>query len=154
MKKTNQKYLLYFILMTLIPNKFYSKISTIKIKIEKSGINSIFYSGKYQWCQQVTYPDEVYINDKNQNDVKDKYDLQKNNNIILLKWNKILDNIGCMFKECISITEVDFSEFDSSEINAMNFLFHYCSSLKKVNFSNFDTSKVNDIAYYFKDVHL
>ena len=154
MKNTNQKYLLYFILMTLIPNKFYSKISTIKIKIEKSGINSIFYSGKYQWCQQVTYPDEVYINDKNQNDVKDKYDLQKNNNIILLKWNKILDNIGCMFKECISITEVDFSEFDSSEINAMNFLFHYCSSLKKVTFSNFDTSKVNDIAYYFKDVHL
>ena len=150
MNNMNLKYLFYFIVITLISRSIFSKISTIKIKIEKSGINSIFFAGSYQFCSKVTYPDEVYINNKKQNKVKDKYTFEQNDNIILLKWNKTLNNIGCMFRECKTITEVDLSEFDSSNINIMNFLFDLCSSLKKVIFSNFDTSKVNDMACIFE----
>ena len=44
-----------------------------------------------------------------------------------------------------NITEIDFSNFDTSEVNGMTEMFSGCTSLTSINFENFNTSKVNDM---------
>ena len=54
-----------------------------------------------------------------------------------------------MFHDCFNITEIDLSNFNSSEITNMYRLFFYCSSLTSINFTNFITQKVDNMASLF-----
>ena len=54
-----------------------------------------------------------------------------------------------MFNGCSNITEIDFSNFDSSEVTLMNSIFKDCSSLTSLDLSNFDISNVGCIEYIF-----
>ena len=54
-----------------------------------------------------------------------------------------------MFNGCSNITEIDFSNFDSSEVTLMNSIFKDCSSLTSLYLSNFDISNVGCIEYIF-----
>ena len=47
-----------------------------------------------------------------------------------------------MFKECLSLGEINLSRFNTSNIIDMSRMFLNCSSLKKLNFNNFNTKKV------------
>lgn len=47
-----------------------------------------------------------------------------------------------MFKGCYNMTEIDLSNFDTSNIKYMNQMFCGCSGLKSLDLSNFDTSNV------------
>ena len=56
-----------------------------------------------------------------------------------------------MFQDCYNITEIDLSNFDTSEIIQTSNMFKGCSKLVSINFSNFDTSKVTAMGYMFYD---
>ena len=51
-------------------------------------------------------------------------------------------NMADMFYNCSSLTSLNLSNFDTSKVIYMNGMFFNCSSLTSLNLSNFDTSKV------------
>ena len=55
-----------------------------------------------------------------------------------------------MFQSCSSLTNLDLSNFDTSQVTDMKFMFEYCSSLTNLDLSSFDTRKVTDMDYMFR----
>ena len=55
-----------------------------------------------------------------------------------------------MFYGCSSLTSLDLSGFDTSNVADMAYMFSYCSSLTSLDLSGFDTSKVTSMAYMFQ----
>ena len=58
-------------------------------------------------------------------------------------------NIGFMFEGCSSLTLVNLSNFDTSQVTYMKHMFYGCSLLSYLNLSNFDTSQVVDMRSIF-----
>ncbi len=54
-----------------------------------------------------------------------------------------------MFGICKSITSLDLSNFDSSSVNTMEFMIAVCNNLESVNFSGFDFSNNKNFHYMF-----
>lgn len=54
-----------------------------------------------------------------------------------------------MFAECVSLTSIDLSGFDTSNVTTMREMFFNCLSLTELNLSGFDTSNVTDMASMF-----
>ena len=54
-----------------------------------------------------------------------------------------------MFQECSSLTSLDVSKFDTSNVTDMSEMFYRCSSLTGLDLRNFDTSKVADMNWMF-----
>ena len=58
--------------------------------------------------------------------------------------------MGCMFYKCSSLTSLDVSNFDTSNVTDMDSMFYGCSKLKTIYASNkFNTSQVSDSNYMF-----
>lgn len=55
-----------------------------------------------------------------------------------------------MFCDCESLTSLDVSNFDTRNVTAMYYMFYGCISLTSLDLSNFDTSKVTDMASLFR----
>ena len=62
-----------------------------------------------------------------------------------------MNSLNFLFSECHNITEIDFSNFNSTLANEMHMMFYNCISLTSINFKNFDTSNVNDMQEMFKN---
>jgi len=142
----------YITLLNIINNIFVNnKFSLIEfnsynitLKIKGIGTKKIF--------SQITeyYPDEVYINgDKQNGNTTHSYNLNQTDNVIRLIWYNLISSCDCMFYECSNITEIDFSNFNTSNVDNMNYMFYGCSSLISLNLSNFDTSNVDNMNYMF-----
>ncbi len=58
-------------------------------------------------------------------------------------------NMDRMFEDCSSLTTLDLSSFDTSKVTDMEGMFNGCSSLTTLDLSNFDTSKVTDMVCMF-----
>ena len=54
-----------------------------------------------------------------------------------------------MFYNCINITEINLSNFDTSKVIKMNRMFYNCTSLTSLDLSNFNTSKVTTMQTMF-----
>lgn len=54
-----------------------------------------------------------------------------------------------MFCECTTLTSLDLSRFDTSQVTDMSWLFGYCFNLISLDLSNFDTSKVTTMNNMF-----
>ena len=50
-----------------------------------------------------------------------------------------------MFTYCASLTNLDMSNFDTSNVENMNYMFQDCNKIKKLDLRNFDTSKVTSM---------
>ena len=109
----------------------FSYSSFIIVKINKTGLQKAFYSG---YSGYFLPPDEIYINGINQSQINSQYDLNISNNEIKLVWNKQINNCYSMFNNCESITEIDLSHFDSSNVTSMGSMFYRCFFLVSVNF--------------------
>ena len=116
--------------------------SNITIKINKAGRNKIYNNDPRPLTA-------VYINGVKQENKNNQYDLTSENNIIKLVWDEPISTCNFMFSDCSNITEIDFSEFNSSYIIDMIYMFQGCSSLTSINFENFDTSKVTQMRSLF-----
>ena len=60
-----------------------------------------------------------------------------------------ITNCSRMFENCINITNLDLSNFDTSQVTSMNAMFDSCSSLTNLDVSNFNTSNVTNMGYMF-----
>ena len=54
-----------------------------------------------------------------------------------------------MFRDCTSLTSLDVSGFDTSNVTSMSSMFDQCSALTSLDLSGFDTSNVTDMSYMF-----
>ena len=153
------KYLLLIKLLLLIGIKttqsinkkrnIFSLYSSIKLKIENSGDQKVYSNGTYLYCHPVIIPDEIYINGKNQTEIKNEYFFENSDNQIILIWHNALQSTTCMFRECFSITEIDLLDFDDSQLIQMFYMFYDCHSLKKIEISNIKGNKVADAGGLF-----
>ena len=151
--------------------------SNITIKIRSSGEQRIFDDTSCYHLISFSHPDEVYINNEKQQEVKPIYNLTSENNEVKLIWNNSINNCNCLFRSCNNITEIDFSEFDFSnglyadglfqnldKITSINLydygiiklydvgsMFGCCKSLNFLNLSQFDISQVTDMGFMFNE---
>ena len=58
-------------------------------------------------------------------------------------------SMGSMFDSCSSLTSIDLSGFDTSQVTYMYNMFSGCSSLTSLDLSGFDTSQVTDMISMF-----
>ncbi len=58
-------------------------------------------------------------------------------------------NMGSMFDRCSNLTSLDLSNFDTSKATEMRFMFYNCSKLSSLDLSNFNTSNVTSMQYMF-----
>ena len=54
-----------------------------------------------------------------------------------------------LFSSLTNLTNIDLSNFDTTNVTDMRYMFADCRSLTSLNVSNFDTSKVEDMRYMF-----
>lgn len=64
--------------------------------------------------------------------------------------HKILSMMTYMFSSCKSLSELDLSSFDTSNVTDMSGLVSYCSALKSINLSGFNTEKVETMESLFE----
>ena len=93
-------------------------------------------------------PDRILINGIN-HAVNKVYNLENSENNITLIWDNKLTSTSQMFKGCSNIIEIDFTLFDTSNVNYMNEMFSDCSSLVSLDLSNFNTSNVERLDSMF-----
>ena len=131
---------------TLPSNRLQSielSFSNITLIIKRKGYSNVFGD------KSDFKPDDIYINNKKQNEVQYSYNLTDENNIVEFIWNK--NNINCkyLFFRCSNISKIDLTNFDTSEVTDMQYMFYGCSSLISWNLSNLDTSKVSNMKFMF-----
>ena len=54
-----------------------------------------------------------------------------------------------MFSGCLSLRELNLSNFNTNKVFYMNDMFCECSSLKELNLSNFNTNNVTYMGFMF-----
>ena len=60
-----------------------------------------------------------------------------------------LTNLGYAFDGCMSVTNIDVSGIDTSNVTNLEAAFQFCQSLKHIDLSNWDTSKVTNFHWMF-----
>ena len=125
--------------------KLLNKVEEIKITIKGNGDLKILSSEFHS-----ELPSEVLINGITESINQDNiYNLPFEENIISIRWNNQLTCCSFMFHSLTYITEIDFSNFNSSKCTTMDSLFYGCSSLESINFKNFDTHSVISMSSMF-----
>lgn len=56
--------------------------------------------------------------------------------------------MNSMFSNCLSLTTLDLSNFDTSNATDMHHMFNQCSDLTNLDLSSFDISKVADMGFH------
>ena len=95
------------------------------------------------------YPNKVYINGLMQDVVNYTYLFNKSDNYVELFWEHNKINCDNMFRECYHIYEINFPNFDTSQVTTMKRMFSHCTSLTSLNLLNFNTSNVQEMQYMF-----
>ena len=124
------------------------KESFITLKVAKQGQQKIFSEGNCYGNYLNEKPSEVWIDNKKQNVILTKYDLKPENTVKLV-WENDIMQCYCLFYQCESIVEIDFSNFKTSKCDNTIGMFYGCSSLKSLNLSSFDTSSVTQMSDMF-----
>ena len=97
-------------------------------------------------------PDEILINGERQNySGFVAYNLEREENIITMKFNEPLTECNLMFYNLNNITKIDLSKFDTSQVTEMIGMFYECSSLISLNLDGINTSLVTNMDYMFSN---
>ena len=130
---------------------FYSLqyLSNISLKIKGIGENRILGYEAGKGNSLINYLKDVYINGNKQDTISNKYYFNETDNYVELIFEDNINNCYNMFSECSSITEIDFSNFDTSLVISMSSMFENCLSLTSLDLSNFNTSLVTEMNCMF-----
>ena len=159
--KFNRIYIIYFysiifkIIFILqfikcINRKIELAYSLINLKIIGNGTINIF-SNNYNGDK----PKTIIINNltKYNNSEVNKYynfsNFESDINNITLIWETPPSSTSNLFKNCKNIIEIDLSNFDSSQVNNMEYMLSGCSLLTSLNLFNFSTSCVTNMNNMF-----
>ena len=138
------------IIILMLLNGIYSYNSTsyrklqssqkIIIKVKEYGEQEIIYSEFANIVKVYIEGEEIIINENN------KINVPEGRDTIILQWDNVQTNCEKMFSGLSNIIEIDFSLFDTSEVNRMKSFFENCINLKKINFGeNFVTSLIESM---------
>ena len=116
----------------------------ITLKIQK-GDNSIINKNFKN------YISEVYINDANMTKIETSYNFIEDENTVKIILNSQITNCNKMFMDCKKILEINFSNFDASNITYLSETFKNCEKLISLNLSDWDISKVTQISSLFEN---
>ena len=105
-------------------------------------------NGKYAF-QNIKYLNNVYINGNKQDTIEYKYNFNQTNNFVELIWDDNINSSECMFRKCSNITEINLSNFNTSQVKSMSYMFSRCPSLISLDLSNFNTSQVTNMRSMF-----
>ena len=152
-------YTVFFIIKLLIINIFcqikcnilfnlYSS-SNITLKIKGIGENTIFGNHPKYRFKKANFPQQIRVNGKTKETKEYKYYFDKLDNIVELIWDNNIIDCSYMFYGCSNITEINFYNFDTSNVTSMSAMFCGCTSLTSLNLSNFDTSQVTNMLWMF-----
>jgi len=110
----------------------YSFLNEITIKIIGIDTQNILYEN-YKFHPNETYVqgNPYIIDEKNR-----IMNLTNNENYITMKWNYKLTDCMHMFNGLLNIIEIDLTNFDLSEVTAMNLMFKNCNNLEYIKFNN------------------
>ena len=61
-----------------------------------------------------------------------------------------VDYMNFMFSECKSLEKINLSNFDTSKVEYMDGMFNKCFSLNKLDLSNFNTNRIINMRKMFK----
>ena len=146
-------YLLTLLLMILlctpinpeatINNRKLESVSKISLKSDETGLQYII-NESFQ-----PLPDKILINGQEVDQIAPKIEIKEENSIIELIWNNPLSNCHAMFKDMVNISEINFTDFDTSKVTDMSKMFMSCKSLENLDLSSFDTSYVEDMSEMF-----
>ena len=121
---------------------YYFKYSKISLKIKGKATNSLLGNSGIYTFKGINYIKEVYINGNKQDKVAYRYYFNQTDNFVELIFDENINSCEFMFFSCTKITEINLSNFDSSQVTSIYDMFAFCSSLTSLNLSNFNTSKV------------
>ena len=124
--------------------------SKIILKIRGFGDIAIFGNETNHNFEGINHLKEVYINENKQNSTEYRYYFTRTNNIVELIWDDDITNCQNMFYKCTTITEINLSNFNTSQVTSMSYMFEGCSSLISLNLSNINTSLVTSMSNMFK----
>ena len=156
--KNNIDYIRIFIIKILIIINFYNQSksnkiffydSEITLKINAEHNNDYYILGKD--FQGINHLKEVYIKGKKQKHTNNTYFLNRGDNIVELIWDDNITNCEYLFYLCDKITEIDLSQFDTSQVTNMRRMFSSCSSLTSLDLSNINTSQVTNMLSIFEE---
>ena len=132
--------ILYFILFISIVGEKHrilnNLLSEIHFVISGKGnqtlLNNTFYPEPYK----------VYVNSLKKDSCKRFCEMEYEINHVTLIFNETIEFCDNIFYGSENITEIDFSNFDFSQVKNMTFLLRNCKNLEKINFGNINTSSV------------
>ena len=128
---------------------YFQYSSTIRLKIKGTGTKNLFGNKEGHIFPSIDYLEEVKINGQIKNTKEYQYYFDQTVNTVELKWDENINDCGFMFWKCSDITEIDLSNFKTSQVTEMYAMFAYCSSLTSINLSNLDTLKVLSMNWMF-----
>ena len=136
-----------------LPN-FSKKLIGICGYTQKSPIDRPFIeiNGMFEKCRNLTNLNLSNIDMSNIRDTEYMfYDCRKLNNIGLafLKNTQKVKNMSYMFSGCSSLTSLDLTSLDTSNVTDMNHIFSDCSSLTSLDLTSFNTQNVKDMSNMF-----
>ena len=138
--------IIFFNLIIPNNNMIEYKDSIIMMKVQGPGFSNILYSGYLSGHQ----PNSIYINGDPKSTITNRYYFDEINNSVKLLWTNPINNCYQMFYHCSNITEIDLSNFATSNVQVMWSMFEGCSQLSSLNLLNFDTSQVTDMESMFE----
>ena len=151
--KKNLSFFIILLFLIKIPHgsnskneyKFLINLNQIKISIKGPGTKSIIYSS-------FSYKPNTIVYDNSENTFNDsQLNLKYCFNQVILKFSSSITGCYYMFSGCDQITEIDLTEFDSSQVQSIDNMFSGCTSLKTIKFGNFKTSNVNSMLNAFEN---
>ena len=128
---------------------FKYKDSKIYLKIKGEGENTILSNDKYTNFKGINFLKDVFINGDKQETNKFSYYFNQTDNFVELIFDDNINDCRYMLYNCTNITEINLSNFNTSNVTNMEGMFAYCSSLTSLDLSNFDTSQVTHMLYMF-----
>ena len=150
--KENKNNLIFIFILFIILFKFVISNKNIRKLIFVNRITMIVEgNGRSRAIlgQMIPIPTEVQINGVVQETLTNSYELENNNNTVILTWSEPLTSCANMFFRLTYILFVDLSEFDASQVTSMAGMFYSCTNLRSINIQNIDPRNVTDMENIF-----
>ena len=120
----------------------------ITIRIKGTGPQTLFVGTTERIIEA---PSKIIINNVQQNNIQNIYNLTEKENVITMEWNIPLPHSEYMFYNLENISYIDLSKFDGSGLNSMRAMFNGCTNLKSINLDISDTSIVKNMEELFSN---
>ena len=123
-----------------------------KYTANASGIVPTFNSGYQYEINEVNNGDGTYTVEIYAYEDFSSCGFEMETQLLTIEYLKVTNKVTSMidmFYECSSLTELDVSNWDTSNVTSMGFMFQNCKSLTELDASNWDTSNVTAMYYMF-----